>query len=74
MSGTHAGILWIDGSVNQGGELQILANDNVKTVNFEPGKLIVFESDTMHKVLHYNGTSPRTSINVTMFCGDDNGN
>jgi len=74
MSGTHAGILWIDGSVNQGGELQILANDTVKTVNFEPGKLIVFESDTMHKVLHYNGTSPRTSINVTMFCGDDNGN
>ena len=51
MSGTHAGILWIDGSVNQGGELQILANDNVKTVNFEAGKLIVFESDNCRQII-----------------------
>ena len=73
MPGTHAAIFWIDGSIDQGGELQVLAEDDVKTIEFEPGKLIVFESDTMHKVLQYNGTRPRTSINVTMFCGDDNG-
>ena len=65
MPGSHAAILWIEGEVNKGGSLEVITNDNVEKVEFQPGKLIVFESDTLHKVSHYYGTTPRTSINIT---------
>ena len=65
MPGSHAAILWIEGEVNKGGSLEVITEDNVEKIEFQPGKLIVFESDTLHKVSHYYGETPRTSLNIT---------
>jgi predicted 2-oxoglutarate/Fe(II)-dependent dioxygenase YbiX len=65
MPGTHAAILWIAGEANKGGSLEVMLDHDIESIDFESGKLITFESDTLHKVSHYYGTIPRTSINIT---------
>ena len=65
MPGSHAAILWIEGEVDKGGSLEVVTNDNVEKIELKPGKLIVFEADTLHKVSHYYGATPRTSLNIT---------
>ena len=65
MPGSHAAILWIEGEVNKGGSLEVITNNNVEKIEFQPGKLIIFKLDTLHKVSHYYGAKPRTSINIT---------
>jgi predicted 2-oxoglutarate/Fe(II)-dependent dioxygenase YbiX len=65
MLGTHAAILWIAGESNKGGSLEIMLDDGIESIEFEPGTLITFESKTLHKVSHYYGSIPRTSLNIT---------
>jgi predicted 2-oxoglutarate/Fe(II)-dependent dioxygenase YbiX len=66
MPGTHAGILWISGDKDCGGDLGVMDTDGeITKITFEKGKLIIFPIDYLHKVEHYDGTQPRVSINIT---------
>lgn len=66
MPGTHAGILWLRGDTDAGGSLGVMDTDGeVGIVAFNPGSLITFPIDYLHKVEHYYGETPRISVNIT---------
>jgi len=65
MPGTHTGILWIDGSEDNGGDLGVMdATGSVSMIKFKKGKLITFPIEYLHKVEEYTGTQPRVSVNI----------
>ena len=65
MTGTGAGIIWISGDVDAGGELDILHNNQIQQFPFEPNTVFVFPIDTFHRVEFYHGHRPRISLNFT---------
>ena len=65
MLGSGAGIIWISGDVDAGGELDILHDDQIQQFQFEPGTVFVFPIDTFHRVEAYHGNRPRISLNFT---------
>lgn len=62
--GTHSGILWLAGDKDCGGSLEVMLDDNIKSIAFEPGKFITIRNDVFHKVSHYYGKTPRVSLIV----------
>jgi hypothetical protein len=65
MTGNLAGIIWLSGDENSGGNLSVLENDEVVEIKFKPNTLIVIDSSTFHRVEHYYGISKRISLNFT---------
>jgi hypothetical protein len=65
MTGNLAGIIWLSGDENSGGNLSVLENDEVAEIKFKPNTLIVIDSSTFHRVEHYYGISKRISLNFT---------
>ena len=65
MTGNLAGIIWLSGDENSGGNLSVLENDEVVEIKFKPNTLILIDSSTFHRVEHYYGLSTRISLNFT---------
>jgi hypothetical protein len=65
MTGECAGIIWLSGDENSGGNLSVLENDEVVEIKFKPYTLILIDSSTFHRVEHYYGLSTRISLNFT---------
>jgi hypothetical protein len=65
MTGELAGIIWLSGDENSGGNLSVLENDEVVEIKFKPNTLILIDSSTFHRVEHYYGLSTRISLNFT---------
>jgi hypothetical protein len=65
MTGAWAGIIWLAGNENSGGNLSILENDEVLEIKFKPNTAVVIASSTFHRVEHYYGSSSRISLNFT---------
>ena len=64
-NGAYAGIVWISGDENQGGNLSVLINDNVEEVVFKLNTAIIMPSTMFHRVNHYYGSDTRVSLNFT---------
>ena len=62
--GTHSGILWLAGDIDAGGSLEVMTDENIRSIDFEIGKFIVIKNDIFHKVSHYYGKNPRVSLIV----------
>lgn len=65
MTGQWAGIIWLSGDENTGGNLSVLENNQILEIKFKPNILIIISADTFHRVEHYFGPSKRISLNFT---------
>jgi hypothetical protein len=65
MRGTYTGIIWINGDTDCGGNLGVIVNNFVETIDFQPKTVIVMTNETFHKVFNYTGFSTRISLNFT---------
>jgi hypothetical protein len=65
MKGAWAGIIWLAGDENLGGNLSILENDEILEIKFKPNTAVIIYSSTFHRVEHYYGKSSRISLNFT---------
>jgi hypothetical protein len=65
MTGDLAGIIWLSGNENAGGNLSVIENDEVLEIKFKLNTLIIIDSSTFHRVEHYYGNSKRISLNFT---------
>lgn len=60
-------VFWVSGDTNAGGEFKYIEDDgNIETVPFEPTSFLTMSKDTLHSVEHYDGKSPRISINLNI--------
>lgn len=65
MNGAYAGIIWITGTEDCGGNLSVLINDTVEEVKFKLNTSIVMPATMFHRVHHYYGSETRISLNFT---------
>jgi hypothetical protein len=65
MDGAYAGIIWISGTEDCGGNLSVLIDDTVEEVKFKLNTSIVMPATMFHRVHHYHGSDTRISLNFT---------
>ena len=64
--GEYAGILWISGEMDKGGDLQYIDEGGMlHQIPFEPNQLITIKGDTLHRVMSYYSDVPRVALNYT---------
>lgn len=62
--GHYAGILWLRGEKNKGGDLKIIDDSNqIRSIPFNPPGLILLKKDSLHSVENYFSTERRISFN-----------
>jgi hypothetical protein len=63
--GNYSGILWIAGDENCGGDLNVMIDNDIKSIPFQVGKFITLANDVFHKVTHYYGSTTRISLMIS---------
>jgi len=61
--GSHVCILWLTGDVDRGGNLLVNDDNGITEYKFQPGHGLIIKKDNLHKVLHYDGSTTRRSLN-----------
>ena len=64
-NGEYTCVVWAGGENNQGGELLVITEDGIETVEFRKHRMVIFPIDAVHKVNEYDSLEYRISVLFT---------